>query len=218
MSPEMKQHLKDLAISGAVSGAVLGGGGKAIAGARNLKEILKAAGVGAGLSTGLTVGGGGLGMLMMGEPEESDPSAFTTRGAVGGALAGGLAGAALMSPKIRSMAMNVAGKFGKEKELADLATSRSPSGQVTNILMDKLKQLAKTKYALPAGAATGALVGGYQGSDEGMQADFVRNITRGRQAEQDAQLDRSFVSSQLDEMEPNTRARFLKRVLAGGMQ
>ena len=174
MTPEMKEHLKNLALSGALSGALLGAGGKAIAGARSLGEIGKAALTGSAISGGLTLGGGGLGMLMMGEPEEGDPTAFTKRSALGGALAGGALGAGLMSPAMRSAVASAAKALGMGGKLAELTKSRDASG-VSNIVLEKLKG-AKGMKGILAGGALGGVVGGYQGGDEGMQADFTRNL------------------------------------------
>jgi hypothetical protein len=214
MTPEMKEHLKNLALSGAISGAVLGGGGKAITGAKNVGQIVKAALAGSALSGGLTLGGGGLGMMMMGEPDENDPTAFTKRSAVGGALAGGALGAGMMSPAFRNLVLKGAKALGKEKDLSEMGRSWNPkTGEVENILLHKLKKLQGSPAAMPAGAAIGSLVGGYQGGDEGMQADFARNLTRARQAKKDERVDTKVIPQDLESMSPETKARLLQRLV-----
>jgi hypothetical protein len=209
MTPEMKEHLKNLALSGAISGSILGAGGKAISGARKLSEIAKAGLVGGGISSLMTAGGGGLGMALMGTPDDSDPdpTAFTKRSALGGALVGGLSGAALMSPSVRAAVVRAAKALGAENKLASLTKSRD-SERVSNVVLEKLKGAKGTKGLL-AGGTIGAAIGGYQGGDEGMQADFTRNLTN-----HSKDLDVSELDGSLD---PETKAKLLQRMLNRGV-
>jgi hypothetical protein len=209
MSPEVKEHLRNLALSGALSGSILGAGGKAITGARKWGDIAKAGLAGGGISSLMTAGGGGLGMALMGTPDDSDPdpTAFTKRSALGGALVGGLSGAALMSPAVRAAVVRAAKALGAEDKLADLTKSRDSQG-VSNIILEKLKGVKGTKGII-AGGTIGAAVGGYQGGDEGMQADFTRNLTN--------RPDVSRYSDGDDEIDPETKAKILKRMIDRGV-
>ena len=170
MTDEQRERLKTLLLSGGVSGALLGGGGSLLTGAKSLGKVGKAAALGAAISGGLSAGSGLLGDKLI-TPDPNDPQGNTKRGALGGLVAGGLGGAALggliggksgISRTVKAALMNKLGRGFMAKEVGKLA---SPL----------------------AGAATigglGALVGGYQASDEGMQADMLENIKRQKMRE-----------------------------------
>src|SRR5438045_3134464 len=89
---DMLDNVRSAALSGLASGALLGGAGKIIGGARKLSDIAKGAGIGGAISGGLSAGATGLGSALMGNPSDDDSSGFTHRGAVGGALGGLLLG------------------------------------------------------------------------------------------------------------------------------
>lgn len=168
MTEDQKERLKTLLLSGAVSGGVLGGAGSLLSGAKSLGAVGKAAAIGAGLSSALAGTSGYLGEAVMPNPSPDDPAAFTNRGAVGGALAGGLLGAgagALLGSK------SGVGRAIQKKIIDNVGRGVVARG------ITKLK-----KPLLGAGilGTAGAAIGGYQGADEGMQADYLNNL---RQAE-----------------------------------
>jgi len=144
-------------LSGALSGGALGAGGRILGGARKLSDVMKGAAVGGGISGALSGGSTYLGSEIMGPPKETDPSAFTHRGGVGGAVGGGTLGAALGA--------------GAAGGLIGL-----PSKNVVTDYFTKLARKPNLKGIL-AGAGAGALglgaIAGYMGSDEGMQVDFL---------------------------------------------
>lgn len=179
------KRLKELALSGIISGGVLGAGGKAISGAKKLSDILKAGAVGAGAGGALSLGSGAIGGAVLGEAGENEESAHTKRGslggALGGALVGGLAGGVATSAKARALVMKLANKYGKGASVKDAFASKDSAGNVTNILLDKIKKINNPKIGAAVGAGTLGSVAAYQGADEGMQLDFVESLRRERQ-------------------------------------
>jgi len=137
----------DAALSGALSGSLIGGGSGLMEG-YSKRAILKRALLGA-LGGGALAGSAiGLGHEMLGQPE--DEGAYTRSGAVGGLAAGAGAGAA---------------------GGAALASGLIPSKR------GLLARIAKMGYgpAMSTGAVVGAGAGAFQGSDEGMQLDYIKN-------------------------------------------
>lgn len=172
MDKDQKERLKTLLLSGAVSGGVLGGAGSLLSGAKSFGSVGKAAALGAGLSSLLAGGSGYIGESVMPDPDPDDPSAFTNRGAVGGAIAGGALGGGL------------GGVLGSRNKY---------SAPIRKSLMNRFeggllsKGIGKVKGAGLGAAALGlggALIGGFQGADEGMQADFVNNMRQKQKEEQ----------------------------------
>lgn len=168
MTEDQKERLKTLLLSGAVSGGVLGGAGSLLGGAKSFGSVGKAAALGAGLSAALAGGSGYLGEKVMPNPDPNDPAAFTNRGAVGGALAGGLLGA--------GAGALLGGKTGVSRALRKGIIDQVGRGVVARGL-SKLKSPVAGAGIL---GGAGALIAGYQGADEGMQADYLNNL---RQAE-----------------------------------
>lgn len=161
MKENHDRELIKLIASGALSGGVIGSVGSLVGGAKGFGPVGKAAAVGAGLSGGLAGLSGGIGLKAFGSPSEEDGSGYTKRLGAGGAAAGGLAGlgtGALMSiPGVRNI---LASKLGG------------------GLLSKGVKAL---KGGIPAAATLGvggAAVGAYQGADEGMQMDFIRNLSK----------------------------------------
>lgn len=150
--------MRTAALSGLAGGAVLGGAGRLIGGARKFSDVLKGMGTAGAISSGLAAGSTGLGSVLMGAPDDDDTSGFTHRGALGGAVGGSLLGAGLGA-------------------LASRGHLRLP---VRNLVTDYFKSLAKQGggkallHGAAAGAVGGGLAAGYQGADEGMQLDFIR--------------------------------------------
>lgn len=151
--------VKNAALSGAAGGALLGGAGRLLGGARKLPELLKGMAQAGAISGGLAAGSTGLGSAILGAPTEEESHGFTHRGAVGGAVGGTLLGAGLGA---------VIGK----------GLLKAPG---RNIVSEYFRGLAKrggTKgllHGAAAGGIGGGLVAGYQGADEGMQLDFIRS-------------------------------------------
>lgn len=168
MTEDQKERLKTLLLSGAVSGGLLGGVSSLLTGAKTAGAVGKAAAIGAGLSSALAGGSGYLGEAVMPNPSPDDPAAFTNRGAVGGALAGGLLGAgagALLGSKTG------VGRAIQKKILEQVGSGIAAKG---------IKKFKNPLIGAGLLGTTGAAIGGYQGADEGMQADYLNNL---RQAE-----------------------------------
>jgi len=167
MTPEQKERLKTLLISGGVSGGVLGGAGSLLGGAKGFGPVGKAAALGALLSGGLSAGSGLLGDALM-PGGEGDPQANTKKGAIGGAVGGGLIGAGA------GALLGIGGKGGVGRTLKAVLMSNLGRG----VLAKGLGKIATPLGGAASIGALGGLVGGYQGSDEGMQVDFIENLKR----------------------------------------
>ena len=162
--------MKELAISGGVSGAALGlGTGMAFGKIKNLRNALKIGATGAGIGSAIAAGAGGTGAAVLGTPDDDEGNAYTKRGGIGGAIAGGLAGAGIggllasgkMAPKVFKAIMKSQGDNAIIKKIASMRGAKN----------------AGIKGAGIGGAALGA-VGSYQGADEGMQMDVVDRIRK----------------------------------------
>lgn len=161
MNDDHDRELMKLIASGALSGGVIGGVGSLVGGAKGFGPVGKAAAVGAGLSGGLAGLSGSIGLKAFGSPSEEDGSGYTKRLGAGGAAAGGIAGAAT-------------GAMMGIPRLRNFLASKLGGGLLS-------KGVAALKGGVPAAATLGvggAAVGAYQGADEGMQMDFIRNLSR----------------------------------------
>jgi hypothetical protein len=148
-------------ISGAASGALLGGGTALLTRGKSIKSALRAAGIGAGAMGALAGGGTALGNKVLGNPDPSDRAAFTKRAAVGGALAGAaIGGLGAVALKKGMLGPKIAAGFSKGaktwRPLHAIESSRAP-------------------VAAAVGAGAGALYGAHQGADEGMMVDAINN-------------------------------------------
>lgn len=173
----VEEATRESTLNGAATGALYGGVGRMLTGARRPGDILKAAALGAATYGPLAGGTTALGSKALGAPEDEDAGAFTTRGLVGGLLGGGVLGAAggalLGSGRLRGLAkLPFAGKVAKvaEKELP-----------LDNLIVDKIKHWAKhpgaassAKSAALLAAVLGTGAAGV-GASEGMQLDYLRN-------------------------------------------
>lgn len=167
MTPEEKERLKTLLISGGVSGGILGGAGSLLSGAKKFGSVGKAAAIGAGLSAALSGGSGMLGEALM-PGGENDPQANTKKGALGGAVGGGLMGAGA------GALLGVGGKGGLGRNLKAMLMNNFGRG----VLAKNVGKIATPLGGAASLGALGAAVGGYQGSDEGMQMDFIENLKK----------------------------------------
>lgn len=149
---------RDAAISGGLSGSIIGAVTGAIDG-KSRAAILRRALIG-GLG-GATLAGGsiGVGHKILGEPD--DESSYTRSGAVGGGLLGGSAGAL--------------GAYLLSKGYLGSAGAK-------NALLRKIRSMSPGA-ATSTGALSGSAFGAYQGSDEGMQLDFIGNELYRREQE-----------------------------------
>lgn len=164
----LASNTKTAALSGLVTGGTTGAIARLLAGKRKIAEILAgAAGTGA-LGGALAGGATYLGGKLLGAEDPSDPSHFTKSGALGGVVAGGLAGGALGG-------LMGGGKIRMPTKLL------ARLGVGDNLIMDKLAGLAaapsmrNAKIGALIGGGTLGAVGGFQGGDEGMQLDFIKN-------------------------------------------
>jgi len=160
------RSIRDAALSGSLSGLVLGAGGRFLGGGRTLADLAKAGAGGAALSGGISGGSVAAGNILMGPPEEEETQPYTRRGALGGlaggALLGGLAGGLAGAGKIPKAAGKLKGVVPTE-----------------NLLFETLAKYGKAPTAgrVAAGTGIGAGTGGigsaFLGSDEGMQVDMI---------------------------------------------
>lgn len=178
MDDALKKRLKELALSGAISGGVLGVAGSAL-GAPSLGKILRSGAIGAAAGGGLATASGFAGGKVLGEPEEGEENAHTKRGAVGGAVAGGvlgaLAGGISTSTKARQLFHLI-----KNPTVRKAFSSKDADGKVTNYLLEKLKNINSPMVGAGLGAAALGGAAAYQGADEGMQMDVVEGVRRAK--------------------------------------
>ena len=175
MDEEWKRYLQ-IAASGALTGAGMGGIGKLLGGSRSLPAILGAAGTGA-IAGGTAIPGAAyLGEQILGAPGEEDLQPYTARAGIGGALAGGAGGAGLgylagsgLSAKAGSVFPGVAKALKAELP-------------IDNMLVDWIKRSGGKKGAL-LGALLGAGGLGYLAADEGQQLDTIRNASKSIQGD-----------------------------------
>lgn len=167
------------AVSGGGTGGLMAGMGtlfskfspeelaKASLRSRVLKAMLKGAGAYGALGAGATAAGVGL----MGKPEADEPTGYTRRGGIGGAVAGGAVGGGLGA-------------------LVGSGKMKLPSA-APEWLAHYASKLKGGKGAL-IGAGIGALglgaAASYAGSDEGMPLDFLANEMRERKKREYEQL------------------------------
>lgn len=158
-----KKRIRDLAISGGLSGAVLGTIGRITAGFNKPSSLVKAALIGSGITGGLSAGTGYVGGAVLGEPQKGEEAPHTIRGIIGGSLAGGAAGATAGSllgiPKIA------------EKIKPNVTNKNFLNTAFSNFIGSGGKKSA-LRGALAGSLGIGA-AGAYQGADEGMQMDFI---------------------------------------------
>jgi hypothetical protein len=175
MDEEWKRYLQ-MAASGGLTGASMGGLGKILGGSRSLPAIL--GGVGLGAATGATAipAAAYVGEQVLGAPSEDEQQPYTLRAGLGGTIAGAgvgaLGGGYIGSGLAEAMGRTFPGA-------AAAAHSQLP---LDNLIIDKLKKAGKWKGAL-AGAGLGALALGFTSADEGQQIDTFRNLARSARSE-----------------------------------
>jgi hypothetical protein len=173
MQDDTDRELQKLIASGAISGGVVGGATSLLGGAKSLGKIAKGGLIGAGLAGGLSGLSGALGLKALGSPEEEDTSGYTKRLGAGGAIAGGAAGAGLgallgLSGMGKASMVGRGARYAKAGLMSALGRGAAAKG------------IAKVSSPVAGALLTGlggAAVGGYQGADEGMQMDFLRNLS-----------------------------------------
>lgn len=175
MSPEQddqswKRYLQ-LAASGGLTGAAMGGLGKILSGSRQKLPIGIAAGLGGLVGATAIPGASYIGEQILGEPDENDTTAYTKRTAVGGGVVGGVGGAGVGS-LIGSGLAKEAGIAAPG--LAKIAKANLP---LDNLIIDQIKKRGGLKGAI-LGGILGAGGLGFMAADEGQQFDTMRNLTR----------------------------------------
>lgn len=172
------KRMRTAALSGAVTGGVLGGGSALLGGAKTFgsfaRPALKGAAIfGAGAPTGLLAG-----EALLGKPKHGEVNPYMHRGLAGGALLGALAGgggaAYLASGKKLPFAK--LGAFGDKAEEAIGGLYGAD-----NIISNKIRQWAQNpsagniaKASLLGGATAGVL-GGHFAGEEGAGVDILNN-------------------------------------------
>lgn len=164
MNERWKEATKKAALSGLASGALLGGGGALLSGAKNYGQILKALLLGGTAGAGLSAGAIGLGTGIMGDGSPDDPEAYTKRGILGGGLGGAAVGAGLGAL--------LASKHVKIPAIKAL----TKAGQEPGLVARGIEGLVSPKRGAVIGALGLGAAGGFHGAGEGMQLDFVNNL------------------------------------------
>lgn len=166
--------VKNAALSGAISGAGLGGFTAILSGVKDPKRIMKDALLASIASSAITGGSTKLGSEMMGAPDTHDVGGYTTRGTSGGIVGGGTLGAA-------AGGVIGSGKIPMKMPKIEWARKAIESLPLNNVIGDYMKKLATQGGR--TGAIKGAIAGGIGlggasaalASDEGMQLDFIMN-------------------------------------------
>lgn len=143
----------------AITGAVGGGLGSLLSGAKDSKDVIRQALAAAAISGGIGGGGYEAGKALVGAPDPNDPSGYTKRSALGGGLGGAAIGGGL-GALAHSIKPNMVAEAG---ELVD----KSP------YLLKLLRQFPRGRAALLGAGALGAF-GAYQGAEEGMIQDAIQ--------------------------------------------
>ena len=168
MDDEQRSRIKTLLLSGGISGALLGGAGSALGGARRFGPIGKAAALGAALSGGLSAGSGIVGEAILPKGDPNDAQANTKRGAIGGGVAGGVVGAGVGG------LLALGGKGGVGRTLKAALMSQVGRG----LIAKGIGKVTTPGIGAASLGAMGAIIGAVQGSDEGMQVDVIENLQR----------------------------------------
>lgn len=180
------KRLRDFMLSAAAGGAALGGGQALMSeGTKSFKQIARSGGKGALVSSLLAGTAGLAGDLILGAPGSNETDGYTNRGAIGGLAGGSLVGAAIgsvaASGKLGKM-VNALGRTGKVG--AKVASGLKGALPEENMVVNKFRKWgadpSKTKTMLGAmlGGSLGSAGSAAMGSDEGMQADFIKAKTQ----------------------------------------
>jgi hypothetical protein len=169
---DWKRYLQ-MAASGGLTGAAMGGIGRILSGSRSLPAILASAAGGGALGASTIPGAAYLGEQVMGAPTTKDLQPYTARAGLGGASVGGLLGAGAGAATGSGLASRLA------EALPGAAKTAGANLPLDNIIVDKLKRAGGWKGAL-AGGLLGAGTLGYMAADEGQQMDTIRNIMRSK--------------------------------------
>jgi len=167
MESTQEQRLRDLAISGGISGLLMGAGAAAIGPFRKWSQLARAAGIGTAGGAGVAAGSGYVGDEFLGDPELQESNPYTKRTGLGGlavgGAAGGLAGAALGTG------------IGQ-----GIAKASLPDNLLTKRMFDYIGKgsLGKAGKLGAVGSLLGAGTAGFLAADEGMQMDMIENERR----------------------------------------
>jgi hypothetical protein len=166
-----------IALSGALTGGVIGAGGKFLTGARGLGAIGKAGAVGAGLGGAVSGLSNLLGASVMDEPEPGEVNGYAKRGLVGGGLLGAGIGGVLGGLGASGKLKISANAPQILRKIASMAAEELP---LKNLIAEKIAQLGEAptgagirKGAL-MGAATLGLPSAYMGMDESLGYDALQ--------------------------------------------
>jgi len=161
------ESVRDAALSGGLSGTILGAGSSLIANGLNAKLALRRAAMGALAGGGLAGGGVAIGNQILGEPKKRETNPYTRRGTVGGAIAGAGAGT-LMGAALANDYINLPKKL---EPVGKYIRGRHP-------LIGAL-----------LGGLVGTGIGAYKIGDEGMQVDIIqREVEAARRRRRKEQL------------------------------
>ncbi len=102
-----------------------------------------------------------IGQKVVGKPKRGESGAYTTRGAIGGLIGGGVLGAA--------------GLIAARRSAAGQQWLKSAGRQWRPV---HAMRTGKPIKAIGVAAGAGSVAGSYQAADEGMQVDTIENLRR----------------------------------------
>jgi len=168
MDRTQEERLRDLALSGGIGGALVGGAAGLLSPKiTKFSQLLKPALTGGATFGGVAAGSGYIGDEMLGDPEQGESNPYTKRTGLGGLAVGG-AGGGLAGALVGSGIANKAAP----KVLGDSFLARKAMDFVGKGGLSKAGKLGAIGALLGAGAS------GFIAADEGMQMDMIENERR----------------------------------------
>lgn len=168
----MLDATKRTSVGGGIAGLLSGVASSIAGGQKSIGGLARTAATHALLGAGIGGGSQYIGQSLAGPVDENDGGGHANRGALGGAIAGGIGGLGLA-------AMLGSGKLGWLKKAAPAAKSLLGEHIFDNIAADKLKSMVakgeKGRLAAALGIG-GAGLGGFSGWEQGVDADYAKSL------------------------------------------
>ena len=192
------EDAKRMAISSAATGALLGGGASALntsipralqhkgpaakmAPARKVFRKIGVSGLKGGAILGVAGGAAGLiGSAILGERKKSDKAYATKSGAIGGTVVGGLGGIALALASMKRSGGKDWKDMGRVEKFIQGKRDQAQRFMTRNRRWAPIRAINEAGIGgrIAIGGGVGALAGAANMSDEGQQADTIRNLKK----------------------------------------